>query len=205
MENHLTRSSRDVWRGAGLVEKRLHRDHERRVDGQVMGYISHGVGEVRVIQPRDQSWSVKPLSQPLYPLDANEVEPVPRRTRGCPEDPPPLPPQTVNELMDCTLKDYEEDCVEEGTVPSELTREAGEWEDQELDQMETNLNEHLYEACPFHPHQFIQRRRASRHPRCERRNPSNKRLAWPLWNWRGPFPTLPSKCVFIPNNRPSIP
>ena len=36
------------------------------------------------------------------------------------EDPPP-PSQTVNELMDCTLKDYEEECVEEGTVPSKLT------------------------------------------------------------------------------------
>ena len=34
------------------------------------------------------------------------------------EDPPPPPPQTVNELMERTLKDYEEDCVEEGTVPS---------------------------------------------------------------------------------------
>ena len=70
------------------------------------------------------------------------------------EDPPP-PPQTVNELMDCTLKDYEEECVEEGTVPSELTTEVGEWEDQELNRMETHLNDLLYEACPFHPHQFI--------------------------------------------------
>ena len=70
------------------------------------------------------------------------------------EDPPP-PPQTVNELMDCTLKDYEEECVEKGMVPSELTTEVGEWEDQELNQMETHLNGLLYEACPFHPHQFI--------------------------------------------------
>ena len=31
--------------------------------------------------------------------------------------PPPLP-QTVSELMEGTLKDYEEECVEEGTVPS---------------------------------------------------------------------------------------
>ena len=68
---------------------------------------------------------------------------------------PPTPPQTVNELMDCTLKDYEEQCVQEGTVPSELTTEVGEWEDQELNQMETHLNGLLYEACPFHPHQFI--------------------------------------------------
>ena len=70
------------------------------------------------------------------------------------EDPPP-PPQTVNELMDCTLKDYEEECVEEGTVPSKLTTEVGEWEDQELNQMETHLNDLLYEACPLRPHQFI--------------------------------------------------
>ena len=70
------------------------------------------------------------------------------------EDPTP-PPQAVNELMECTLKDYEEERVEEGTVPSQLTTEVGHSEDQDLDQMETNLNDLLYEACPFHPHQFI--------------------------------------------------
>ena len=70
------------------------------------------------------------------------------------EDPPP-PPQTVNELMEGTLKDYEEECVEEETVPSQLTTEVGDSEDQDLDQMETQLNDLLYEACPFHPHQFI--------------------------------------------------
>ena len=69
------------------------------------------------------------------------------------EEPPPA--QTVNKLMDCSLKDYQEECVEEGTLPSELTTEVGEWEDQELNQMETHLNSLLYEACPFHPHQFI--------------------------------------------------
>ena len=68
------------------------------------------------------------------------------------EDPPP--PESVNELMEGTLKDYEEECVEEGTVPSPLTTEAGD--DQDLDQMEANLNDLLYETCPFHPHQFIQ-------------------------------------------------
>ena len=71
------------------------------------------------------------------------------------EDPPPPPPQTVNELMEGTLKDYEEECVEKVTVPSQLTTEVGDWEDQDLDQMEANLNDLLYEACPFHPHQFI--------------------------------------------------
>ena len=57
--------------------------------------------------------------------------------------------------MEGTLKDYEEECVEEGTVPSPLTTEAGDPDDQDLDQMEANLNDLLYEACPFHPHQFI--------------------------------------------------
>ena len=69
------------------------------------------------------------------------------------DDPPP--PQSVNELMEGTLKNYEEECVEEGTVPTQLTTEVGDSEDQELYQMETNLNDLLYEACPFHPHQFI--------------------------------------------------
>ena len=62
-----------------MVKKRSHHDHERRVDGQVMGYIRHGVGEVGVIQPRDQSWSVKPPNKPLYPLDANDIECVVRK------------------------------------------------------------------------------------------------------------------------------
>ena len=57
------------------------------------------------------------------------------------EDPPPPPPQTVNELMEGTIKDYKEECVEEGTVPSQLTTEVGDSEDQELDQMEANLND----------------------------------------------------------------
>ena len=71
------------------------------------------------------------------------------------EYPPPPQPQTVNELMEGALKDYEEECVEEWTVPSQLTTEVGYSEDQDLDQMEANLNDLLYEACPFHPHQFI--------------------------------------------------
>ena len=58
--------------------------------------------------------------------------------------------------MEGTLKEYEEECVEEGTCPSDPTTEVGGREDQDLDQMEANLNDLLYEACPFHPHQFIQ-------------------------------------------------
>ena len=70
----------------------------------------------------------------------------------------PLPPPTpspvcsVNELMEGTLKDYEEECMEEGTSP--LATEVGE--DQDLDQMETQFNHLLYESCPFHPHRFIE-------------------------------------------------
>ena len=79
MENNITRSSRDAWSGTGLVEKPSHYDHEMRVNGQVMGYIRHGVGEVGVIRRSEYSWSVKPPNQPLYPLDANDVECAPRK------------------------------------------------------------------------------------------------------------------------------
>ena len=66
------------------------------------------------------------------------------------DDPlPPPTPSPIDDLMEGTLKDYEEECVEEGT--SSLTAEAGE----ELDQMETQFNQLLYESCPFHPHQFL--------------------------------------------------
>ena len=50
--------------------------------------------------------------------------------------------QSVNELMEGTLKDYEEECIEEG----------GE----ELDQMDTQFNQLLYESCPFHPQRFLE-------------------------------------------------
>ena len=66
-------------------------------------------------------------------------------------DPPPTPSpivspvSSVNDLMEGTLKEYEEECLEEGTQ-----------EDQDLDQMETQLNELLYETCPFHPHRILQ-------------------------------------------------
>ena len=75
-------------------------------------------------------------------------------------DPPPPPTaspvQSVNDLMEGTLKDYEEECIEEGTFHSDPATEEGEWNVQDLDQMETQLNHLLYEACPFHPHQFIE-------------------------------------------------
>ena len=72
-------------------------------------------------------------------------------------DPPPTPSpivspvSSVNDLMEGTLKDYEEECLEEGTCQAEPAQE-----DQDLDQMETQLNELLYETCPFHPHRILQ-------------------------------------------------
>ena len=77
------------------------------------------------------------------------------------EDPTPVPTpsptdQSVNELMEGTLKDYKEECVEEGTFHSDPATEVGEWDIQDIDQMDTQFNQLLYEACPFHPHQFIQ-------------------------------------------------
>ena len=69
------------------------------------------------------------------------------------EDPlPPPTPSPINELMEGTLKDYKEECVEEGQ--SDPVTDVGEWED--LDQMDTQLNQLLYESCPFHPHQFLE-------------------------------------------------
>ena len=71
------------------------------------------------------------------------------------EDPlPPPTPSPINELMEGTLKDYEEECVEEGTFQSDPATDGGEWED--LDQMDTQFNQLLYESCPFHPHQFLE-------------------------------------------------
>ena len=73
------------------------------------------------------------------------------------EDPLPTPSptdQSVNELMEGTLKDYEEECVEEGTFHSDPATEVGEWE--VLDEMDTQFNQLLYESCPFHPHRFIE-------------------------------------------------
>ena len=75
------------------------------------------------------------------------------------EDPTPVPTpsptdQSVNELMKGTLKEYEEECVAEGTFHSDPATEVGEWEI--LDEMDTQFNQLLYESCPFHPHRFIE-------------------------------------------------
>ena len=71
-------------------------------------------------------------------------------------DPPPTPSPivspvpSVNDLMEGTLKDYEEECLEEGTCQTDPAQE-----EQDLDQMDTQLNELLYETCPFHPGEYI--------------------------------------------------
>ena len=71
-------------------------------------------------------------------------------------DPPPTPSPvvspvpSVNDLMEGTLKDYEEECLEEGTCQTDPAQE-----EHDLDQMETQLNELLYETCPFHPCEYI--------------------------------------------------
>ena len=66
------------------------------------------------------------------------------------DDPPPPPtPFPINELIEGTLKDYEEECVEEGTFHSDPATEVGEWEDQDLDQMETQFS--CMNRAPFIP------------------------------------------------------
>ena len=71
--------------------------------------------------------------------------------RADPLTPPtPSPVCSVDELMEGTLKDYEEECVEEGTCQADPVKE-----EHDLDQMETQLNDLLYETCPFHPCQYI--------------------------------------------------
>ena len=94
---------------------------------------------------------------PAHALDMKATRELEMAQIGLPRaaDPPPPPPtvspvQSVNELMEGTLKNYEEECVEEGTFQSDPATEV-----QDLDQMETQLNHLLYETCPFHPHQFI--------------------------------------------------
>ena len=76
-------------------------------------------------------------------------------------DPPPTPSPTVSPdpsvkaLMEGTLKDYEEECLEEGTCQADPAKDVGEWDNQDLDQMDTQLNDLLYEACPFHPREYL--------------------------------------------------
>ena len=79
---------------------------------------------------------------------------LPKATDPTPVPTPSPTDQTVNELMEGTLKEYEEECIEEGTFHSDPATEVGEWE--VLDQMDTQFNQLLYEACPFHPQRFLE-------------------------------------------------
>ena len=71
------------------------------------------------------------------------------------EEAPVPPPQSLNELMNHTLKDYHEECVDEGTWQPDPATDVGEWEEYELNEMDAKMNDMLYQACPFHPHHFI--------------------------------------------------
>ena len=88
-------------------------------------------------QALDKQAIQPPTSELVIALNA-----LPKAADLTPLPTPSPTDQSVNELMENTLKDYEEECIEEG----------GE----ELDQMDTRFNQLLYEACPFHPHQFIE-------------------------------------------------
>ena len=85
----------------------------------------------------DKKATQPPTSELVIALNA-----LPKAADLTPLPTPSPTDQSVNELMEGTLKDYEEECIEEG----------GE----ELDQMDTQFNQLLYESCPFHPHQFIE-------------------------------------------------
>ena len=88
-------------------------------------------------QALDQQASQPPTSELVIALNA-----LPKADDLTPLPTPSPTDQSVNELMEGTLKDYEEEYLEEG---------GGE-----LDQMDTQFNQLLYESCPFHPHQFIE-------------------------------------------------
>ena len=92
-----------------------------------------------------------PTSELVIALNA-----LPKATDQTPLPTPSPTDQSVNKLMEGTLKEYEEECVEEGTFQSDPATEVGEWDIQDLEQMDTQLNQLLYEACPFHPHRFLE-------------------------------------------------
>ena len=100
-------------------------------------------------QALDKQASQPPTSELVIALNA-----LPKAADLTPLPTPSPTDQSVNELMEGTLKEYEEECVEEGTFHSDPATEVGEWE--VLDQMDTQLNQLLYEACPFHPQRFLE-------------------------------------------------
>ena len=100
-------------------------------------------------QALDMKATQPPTSELVIALNA-----LPKAADLTPLPTPSPTDQSVNDLMEGTLKEYEEECVEEGTFQSDPATEVGEWE--VLDQMDTQFNQLLYEACPFHPHRFLE-------------------------------------------------
>ena len=90
-------------------------------------------------QALDKQATQPPTSELVIALNA-----LPKAADLTPLPTPSPTDQSVNELMEGTLKDYEEECIEEGG------------EEQVLNQMDAQFNQLLYESCPFHPHQFIE-------------------------------------------------
>ena len=90
-------------------------------------------------QALDKQATQPPTTELVIALNA-----LPKAADLTPLPTPSPTDQSVNELMEGTLKDYEEECIEEGG------------EEQVLDQMDTQFNQLLYESCPFHPHQFLE-------------------------------------------------
>ena len=86
-----------------------------------------------------------PSSTPVY----NSIEQLLEVVDNINQEPTP---QTS---MTSTLKDYEEEVVDEGPLKFDPSRKVGEWEEVDLDTMDTNLNSLLYQTCPFHPHLYI--------------------------------------------------
>ena len=68
------------------------------------------------------------------------------------EDPlPPPTPSPIHELMEGTLKDYEEECVEEGTFHSDPATEVGEWEVQDWTRWKPSSTISCMNRAPFIP------------------------------------------------------
>ena len=90
------------------------------------------------VQALDKQATQPPTSELVIALNA-----LPKADDPTPVPTPSSTDQSVNELMEGTLKEYEEECLEEG---------GGE----ELDQMDIQFNQLLYESCPFHPQRFLE-------------------------------------------------
>ena len=116
-------------------------DHDQEM--AELGFSRAELAEMKAKQP--------PTSELVIALNA-----LPKAVDPTPVPTPSPTDQSVNALMEGTLKDYKEECVEEGTIHSDPATEVGEWDIQDMDQMDTQFNQLLYETCPFHPHQFIE-------------------------------------------------